>query len=113
MCSYNSIKEERKSAPFCQMDMNGTIERSRQYETEQTYFFYKVFFCFYVFFGNPGVGISPVFIEDARGVLLEGDGGAVLADADHFRAVRDLRTYYRVSAQKNDENCGETGMFCG
>ena len=33
--------------------------------------------------------------------------------ADHFRAVRDLRTYYRVSAQKNDENCGETGMFCG
>ena len=43
MCSYNSIKEERKSAPFCQMDMNGPIERSRQYETEQTYFFYKVF----------------------------------------------------------------------
>ena len=38
MCSYNSIKEERKSAPFCQMDMNGT-----KYETEQTYFFYKVF----------------------------------------------------------------------
>ena len=43
MCSYNSIKEERKGAPFSQMDMNGTRERSRQYETEQTYFFYKVF----------------------------------------------------------------------
>ena len=38
-------------------------ERSRQYETEQVYFFYKVFSRFYVFRRDPCGGIPPVSPE--------------------------------------------------
>ena len=88
-------------------------ERSRQYETEQVYFFYKVFSRFYVFRRDPCGGIPPVYIEAAGKILFTGTESTVLADADHFRIIRDLRAGYRISAQKNDENCGKKGMFCG
>ena len=44
-------------------------ERSRQYETEQVYFFYKVFSRFYVFRRDPCGGIPPVYIEAAGKIL--------------------------------------------
>ena len=80
-------------------------ERSRQYETEQVYFFYKVFSRFYVFRRDPCGGIPPVYIEAAGKILFTGTESILCI------AVEERNIFQ--TDRKNDENCGKKGMFCG